>query len=224
MNRTVYFIFITLLFGCKNKQQTIDKLINTAKSNIQKKDYDEALKNLNDAIAIYPDTTIIYSLKGKLFYEKHLFDSSKAAFRKVLDYNPKNTAAFFFIGLNYFNQDRNDSAIFYYNKAISTKSNDEVYIEINREGFFGKNYFDDIPMKIIRYYRGVSNYIIDNYRDAYSDFSFAINNKYSLGDSYLYLGIIEGDLKNDSLACKYINLAVKYGNDEAKKYLVEKCK
>lgn len=224
LNHYRYFLIIFFFYSCQfNRLKRFEQLINTAKESLSNKKYDESLKCLNEAISIKPDSIVGYSLRGQLLYETKKFELSKKDFRTALSFNPESTASLFYLGINCFNLDQNDSAIFYYTKAISTKSEDSVYLEINNNGIFGKNYSEDISMKIIKYYRGVSYFMVNEYGNAFEDFLFSINQKYNIGDSYLYLGVMELDYKDSSRGCKYLRLAFENGCNIAQKYLQENC-
>jgi len=56
--------------------------------------YDEALKILTDLEKNFPYTSIVYELKGGLFYMKNDLKRALDAFSNALKYDPKNVVAF----------------------------------------------------------------------------------------------------------------------------------
>jgi tetratricopeptide (TPR) repeat protein len=219
------FSVLCLVFvSCEDKLEKFDVLIKGAKKDLAVQKYNPALDKLNDAIRIKPDTTIGYLLRGKLFYETHKYREAISDFQKVIQFNPRSTAGLFYLGLNNFQLDRDDSAITYYNKAYATKSSGDMYFEVNKGGIFGRNFNEDVDLQVICFHRAIAYLSQGNYKDAYLDFAFAIEKKYNVGRSYMYLGLMETDLKNFPLGCKYLNLAVENGEQEADKYLKERCK
>jgi tetratricopeptide (TPR) repeat protein len=200
-----------------------EKLIENATENLEKKRYEDALDNIEKASQINSDTSVIYSLRGTLYFETKRYDLSKIDFLKALTYNPRNTSYFFYLGLNYFSLERDDSALYYYDLAIDSKGDGEVYLEMNKEPF-GKYFQDDISMEVLRYYRGISYYMVNRFNQAYQDFLFAKSKQYNVGDCFLYIGIMQIDLENKEEGCKMFDSAWKYGNLDAKRYKERFCK
>jgi len=201
-----------------------EKLIENATENLEKKKYEDAFDNIEKASKINSDTSIIYSLRGTLYFETKRYELSKIDFLKALTYNPKNTSYLFYLGLNYFSLERDDSALYYYDLAIDSKGDGEVYLEMNKEGPFGKYFQDDISMEVLRYYRGVSYYMVNRYNQAYRDFLFAKSKQYKVGNCFLYIGIMQIDLNNKVEGCKLFDSAMKHGNLDAKDYVERFCK
>jgi hypothetical protein len=220
----VSFLVVFLSASCNiHNEMKFKRLINEAKTDISNEQFDRGLKSINEAIKIEPDTMIVYSIRGELYYLTHKYDLAIKDFKTALSYQ-SSSQSYFYIGLNFFNLDQDDSAIYYYNRAIQTMGTGEIYIEVNPAGPLGGRYTDDVPMEAIRYYRGVSSYLLGRYKDAHLDFRFSVSKNFNVGDSYLYMGIMEIDLENDSLGCKYLKLAVENRGTNAEKYLLEYCK
>jgi hypothetical protein len=220
LNLVVLSLFLT---SCQSKKQLFERLLNSANEDLAEHEYDKALKKINDAIHLEPDTVAGYLLRGRMLYLTKRFKESKIDFHRVLEFNNQSTAAFFYLGLNSAELDQLDSAILFYNKAYVIKGGKGLHFEINREGI-AKYFTQDVELKAIVYYRGISYYYKGDYRNAYLDLSYAINENYNVGISYLYLGLMETDLDNSPLGCKYLKLAVENGEQEANKYLAERCR
>ena len=216
-------VLCLLLGSCQSKKQRFEQLVAEASEDLSEEKYDQALKKLNVAIDLAPATVAGYLLRGRMLYLTKKFKESKNDFYRVLELNNQSTVAFFYLGLNSAELDQLDSAILFYNKAYVIKGGNGLHFEINREGI-GKYLTQDVDLKAIIYYRGISYYYKGDYRNAYLDLSNAINENYNVGISYMYLGVMETDLKNFPLGCKYLKLAVENGAQEASSYLAERCK
>ena len=80
------------------------------------KDYDNAIKFLNDAISHKPNENLYVAL-GEVYEEAGKgADLSKGAFQKAIELNPKNHTAYFYIGRSSYNK-----AVDLTNKAYETK-------------------------------------------------------------------------------------------------------
>ena len=210
--------FFTLT-SCLNKEARFKSLISSARENIKNKRYESADEDLIKAIDLRPDTAIGYVLRGKVFYFKEKNEQAKKELYKALTCDPNNTEALFYLGLSCSNLNQEDSAIIYYNKAIASKMVAGGYFELN------KMYFrEDVRMEALRFYRGVSYYFLEKYKEAYDDFTFALSKNYHKGLSYYYVGMMQYYADNNDLACKYLRLAVDNGDEVDKTILDKVCK
>ena len=222
----LYFILVILslfLTSCQSKKKLFERLIRSAKEDLSAQKYDQALKKLNVAIDMAPATESGYLLRGRLLYETGKYIESKNDFREVIKFNHLSVLAFFYLGLNSSALEQHDSAILFYNQAYTINGGDRFQLEITNQGI-GKYLTEYVERKEILFYRGVSYYLNNDYRHAYQDFSYAINRNCNVEKSYMYLGLMETDLDNAPLGCKYLKLAVENGEEDAKKYQTERCR
>ena len=222
----LYFILVILslfLTSCQSKKQLFERLVRSAREDLSAQKYDQALKKLNVAIDMAPATESGYLLRGRLLYETGKYNASKNDFREVIKFDHLSVFAFFYLGLNSSALEQQDSAILFYNQAYTINGGDRFQLEITNQGI-GKYLTEYVESKEILFYRGVSYYLNNDYRHAYQDFSYAINRNCNVGKSYLYLGLMETDLDNTILGCKYLKLSVENGEEDAKKYQTERCR
>ena len=145
---------------------------------------------------------------------------------EALEIDPNGIVAFYQIGQNFIMEKKYDSAIIFCNKAIHEKGTDTLYLDLNNKNpIVNDRNINDVEMTLIRYSRGFSFYMLNNYDKALDDFEFCLSNGYNNnGSVFLYAGIIYSAKGPSKKGCNYFELAVRNGNSEAQSYLDKSCK
>lgn len=167
-------------------------------SKVTMRKYDEALKELNLAIAICPDSGSYYSKRGQAY--QGLGNKTKALedFTKATEISPKNPDGFYQLGLYYFNLDEFEKAFEYLTKAIDANPTYDAYM-----------------------YRAQCCERTNKMTSAIYDYTQAISMRVSDPEAYYRRGLIERDMKDMTKACKDFTKASSLGNSDAAEYLKE---
>ncbi len=59
------------------------------------KDYDQSIELLNRSIELQNDLCSAHNLKGKIYFEKNLFEDAMSCLTKAIDLNPQNLQYYF---------------------------------------------------------------------------------------------------------------------------------
>lgn len=95
----------------------------------QSKDYDEALRLVNDAISLQPDNEYFYLLRGGVLAHKQDLESAMDDYNKLINLNPNNADYYLVRGLAWQVRGNNNKALDDYDKAIDINpSNAKVYM------------------------------------------------------------------------------------------------
>lgn len=226
MIRSVFFFTaFVILYGCQVKQKKSFAFnVSTASKLIEQGKDKEAIPYLNEAIENDSANFFPYFLIGRACFHLNDFDKSKFNFKKATLINDSFDAGYYYIGFSYYMEDRPDSAIFYFNKAIESKGSDSLYIELNKQ--LGKLALGavDVSMPEIRFLRGESFYELKDFKKAFDDFSFCASEMYNLKHTYLYLGVINLTYRNKEEGCSLLLKAKELGNQTSVDYLDKFCK
>ena len=215
----LFLICGQLVIAC-NDNVECESYSKTAKSYLGSKDFQKSIELSNISIYKCPKSKEGYYIRGLSYYSMQEFEKALRDFKSVTDIDSINTTGLYYIGLTYFYLEKDDSSVFYYNKAIATKGTDTLYMEFNKPY---KELFEDISMPLLRYKRGVAFYQLNNYSRALEDFEFALRHEIYKETCFLYIGLIALEKGNLRIACKYLQEAIKYGNKNAVKYLPQNC-
>jgi tetratricopeptide (TPR) repeat protein len=170
-------------------------------SRVTLRKYDEAVKELDLAIAICPDSGAFYAKRGQAYMG--LGNKTKAIedFSKATTISPNNADGWFQLGSYYFNQDDFDKAFENLSKAI----------ELNPTNY------DAYMMRAQCCERQ------NRMTSAIYDYGQAISLRPSDPEAYYRRALIERDQKDMMKACKDFSKASSLGNTDATAYLGE-CK
>ena len=220
----IIFLLALFFYGCNQyKEKRVSNLVKEA-NQVQDTDQGRALEYLNEALSIDSNCISAHILKGEILKFSGHDSAALMEFSKARRLDPQNTRALFDLGNAWSLLDRDDSAIIFYNKAIETKGSDSIYIDLPDPGLPIDYFNSDISMPVIRYFRGLSYYLTNQYHSALLDFTFSLNNKYKIKDCYLYLGLIYLEFDIHDKGCENLTHALENGNMDAKKYLDQYCK
>jgi tetratricopeptide (TPR) repeat protein len=145
---------------------------------------------------------------------------------EALELDPSGVVALYQKGLTFVLDKRYDSAILFCNKAIHAKGSDTLYVELNKNNPINKDrVLQDVEMPVIRYCRGFSFYMLNDYNKALDDLEFCLSSGYNNnGSVFLYAGIIYSSRGDSARGCNYFELAARNGNLESRNYLLRNCK
>lgn len=169
-------------------------------SKVTLRKYDEAVNELNLAIAICPDSGSYYSKRGQAYQGLGKKTLALEDFSKAIEISPKNPDAYYQMGLYYFNLDEFEKAFEYFSKSINIAPTYEMYM-----------------------YRAQCCERTNKMTSAIYDYTQAISMRVSDPEAYYRRGLIERDMKDMSKACKDFTKASQLGNTDATEYLKE-CK
>ncbi|MDD2736017.1 MAG: PEP-CTERM system TPR-repeat protein PrsT [Desulfuromonadaceae bacterium] len=110
--------------------------------NYQKKNYADALTNLQNSIKIAP-TLEAYHFLGLCFYNRGELESALSQFRKILDNVPDSRQARLMTGTILLAQKRVDDAITEIQKVLQKDDNDAVAHNLLGNAFMAKGMFED---------------------------------------------------------------------------------
>jgi tetratricopeptide (TPR) repeat protein len=161
--------------------------------------YDDAIKELDIAIALCPDSGNYYSKRGQAYLA--LGNKTKAIedFTKATEKSPNSADGFYQLGLYYFNQEDFEKAFDFLTQAISKDPNNyDAYV-----------------------YRAQCCERQNKMTSAIYDYGQAISIRPQDPEAYYRRALIERDMKETGKACKDFTKAAQMGNEDAKEYLKE---
>jgi tetratricopeptide (TPR) repeat protein len=112
----------------------------------------------------------------------------------------------------------------YFDKAISTKGGELIYMDKVENSFVETGFEYDVKMEEIKFERGIAYYRIDSLNKAFDDFNFSIQKSYLLPDSYYWRGLIYLSYNMKDEGCKDLNKAMELGDPDAKDLWDKNCK
>ncbi|MBI3512024.1 MAG: tetratricopeptide repeat protein [Bacteroidetes bacterium] len=163
--------------------------------------FDEAIAQLDIAIALCPDSGAYYSKRGQAYLGLNNKNKALADFTKATEASPNNADGFYQMGLYYFNQDDFDHAFEYLTKAINISPS-------NYDAFMARAQCCERTNKMT---------------SAIYDYGQAISLRTSDPEAYYRRGLIERDMQNMQDACKDFRKASALGNTDATAFISE-CK
>ncbi|WP_026473233.1 tetratricopeptide repeat protein [Alkaliflexus imshenetskii] len=210
-----------LLIGCDFK--TTDEYFNDACKKEEQGDYEGAIKDLNIVLKRKPND--IEALINRAIDKKALgrYDDSMQDFNKAMTLDSNNIMALYNRGNLFAETERFKQALEDYNKAIKLKGGENLYFELKDNESFGLR-FSDVEMEAIRLQRGLSRAELGDYENAFSDFSFCIENKYGHDLAYLWRGVCYYNLGYLDKACEDWWKSKELGMEEAQDYIIKNCK
>lgn len=182
----------------------------------------EALNEIDKAIKLDSTQSTPFVIRGRIKSTLKKDSFAILDFSKAILLNSKNTSAFFNKGVSYYILKNPDSALKYFNSAIATKQSGDFNIEINNTNLPVEDQID-IPLEIIRFYRGVSYYNKKTDSLALEDFYYSSSHGYKKAESQLYIGVLLIDNGKIKEGCFYLKQAQINGEIKANKYLKEYC-
>ncbi len=171
-------------------------------SKVMLRKYDEAVKELDLAIALSPDSGAYYSKRGQAHLGLNNKTKALEDFSKATEISPNSPEGYYQLGLYYFNQDDFEKAFDNLTKSLE------------------KN-----PMNYDAYiYRAQCCERQNKPTSAVYDYGQAISLRPSDPEAYYRRALIYRDMKNTVLACKDFSKASALGNTDATEYISSDCK
>ncbi len=186
--------------------------------------YDEALKYLRYAKMLNPDDPRAYILVATIENKRGNKDAAKKEWQSALKIDPENPDVLFLVGDVFFNDQKYDSSLKYFNKAekFYTRKYNRVakilfqnapdlqekmtprIVELYRDKKFDElDNLIKVNLGIAQGYQGVKRNIEQLYKIADG-----------LGKCYYFAGLACYNLKKDSLALKYLKKVLDYRPDD----------
>jgi tetratricopeptide (TPR) repeat protein len=97
--------------------------VNRGKEHVNKKDYDSAIADFNEAIRINPNDSSVYFYRGYAYYNKNNYDSAIANYSLSIKIDPNNPVTYFNRGNAYFNKNDYSNAIVDYSLSMKINPN-----------------------------------------------------------------------------------------------------
>lgn len=169
-------------------------------TNVLVRKYDEAIKDLDIAIKLSPDSGAYYAKRGQAYLGLNKNTLAIADFSKASEVQPNSPDGYYQLGLYYYNQDNHEKATEYLGKAI--ERNPTMY---------------DAYM-----YRAQAWERMNKSTSAIYDWGRCIAIRPNNGEAYYRRGLLEKDMKNTIDACKDFNRAAQYDHPQAKE-MAEEC-
>lgn len=194
--------------------------------------YEAAIPLFDKAIKKNPRLKDAYIQRG-LCYENIKQDSLAINdYQKLLSFDPKNTTAFYYIGLCKYRQNKFEEAIEFYNKALFTKgipdqsdtSTVQIALDLNKNGILAEQAAFDVASAQIYYERGLAYYATQQIKRAYRDFQNCITQKYNLDECFYMSGLCLQAANKSDKAYDTFKQSPAYGNSMAKNQLDHLCK
>lgn len=160
----VLAVIIIAAIGCAGVEA--QKRYDAGLQNFQKtKDYDQAIKELNEAIKLDPKDAKAYNLLGWSYVKKGKLDLAFPHFQKAVELDPKNISALGGLGLYYYTFAKDKEAIETAQKTMTLtnkviQSEDFIYYDAEGKKFF--NDFQGDSYAII----GMASHRLGKFEDA----------------------------------------------------------
>ena len=159
-------------------------------------DYQAAVEDFTQVIALDSQNYLAYNKRGNAFYQLGEYEQAKADTTKAIELNPQNANAYYDRGFSLYELGKYKEAIADYTKAI----------ELN-------------PGNVFAYYgRGLALVKMQENREANEDFSTAIRLKPDYIEAYLQRGILRRRLRIHKTAIEDFDAIIRINPDDARPY------
>ena len=225
----IFILAITTITSCDFK--SAEDYLKQGNDKILTGNFKAAIQVFDKAIQKNPKLKEAYIQRG-FCYENILQDSLAINdYKKLLSFDPKNTAAFYYMGICRYRQNKFEEAIECYNNALITKgisiladtSSPRIVIELNRNEIPDDKVYLDVAPYEIYYERGLVYYSTQQIRKAFYDFENCITQKFHLGDSYYMVGLCWLTANKKYKACEAFRDGSFYGDSLSRIQLRELC-
>ena len=207
-------------FNCTNLTQNYWETINNNKFGQQ----EDFLVLLDKLLQKEPACINALALRGQAFFSMGKYDRAKSDFFNLTKLDSNNVYAYFELGLISELERSFDSAVWFYEKAISKKMQGDLIVDKNNESqkIFGRRGFD-VKYVSIKLRKGIANYYKGSINASFIDLNYCIKQDYSLDDAYLYRALIYSGLNKKRDACDDFKRAKDYGNMEVDADIQKHC-
>ena len=108
----------------------------------QKKDYDKAISDFNDAIKLNPNSALAYFNRGITYGDKKEYDKAISDFNDAIRLDPNSALGYFNRGIAYAGKREYDEAISDFNDAIRLDPNSALAYNNRGSFYYGKKEYD----------------------------------------------------------------------------------
>jgi tetratricopeptide (TPR) repeat protein len=161
-------------------------------------------------------------LKAKLYQQCNQAQIAKSFFLKALEIDPYNQNGLNELGLQYYDESKFDSSVFYLKKAL-TLNTKNGFIFSEHHGLNEMTGKNKININETLLYLGLGYYYLGDLANALTYYNYCLELKYKVGDVYLYRAGVYIEMKDFSKACEDFKNAEFYDNADAKKYILKYC-
>ena len=212
-----------ILLSCDNKlscKDIQDQYFSIVEDLNTEKDTMTFLEDLNELIETKSRCLKAYQVRGFFKMLKGNFPSAKKDFLLSIQ-GDSSVYSYYCLSLLYNWEAKNDSALYFIEKAMRMKVSGKYVINYN-------NYFQqtfDVGYGKLVFQRGIINYEVGKLRAAKGDFLKSIYHQYEKGEAYAYVAGVYYRLYNMDSACFYQALAKANSYDNlVEPNISEKCK
>ncbi len=128
----------------RQRKETI-RLIARGLMLVREKDYDEAIKDLNEAIRLDPNKAFAYTShtsRGDAWYYKEEYAKAINDYDEAIRLDPKNARAFYNRGRTWYEEEDDDRAIKDFDEAIHLDPNNALFYNHRGDAWSGKKDYD----------------------------------------------------------------------------------
>jgi len=213
MKLLVKILLLTLFISCSNRNN--DKYYNLACQAEENDDLELAIQYLDKALKIKP--TDLYSLNNRGWDKYYMGDTLGALkdFELMLSIDSTCDKGYYNRGDLLIHQQRYQEALSDFNKALKLKGGGPIFIERTNNNFIGQPEKPECSLADLIYWKGVANYYTQNFQDAFSDFSFCIENGQYLPDSYYMRAFLYYKAGETEKGCNDLEQSIILGFDYA---------
>ncbi|WP_299150032.1 hypothetical protein [uncultured Dokdonia sp.] len=199
----------------------------------ENEDYKNAIISLDKAIELKPNFRP--ALYNRAYYKTLVNDTIGAIedYKLILNFDPDNTAAYFYVGLNFETLGKHQYAVNYYNESLKTIGARKTHIDKNGNGLVintnwrSKVYDNDASYNIddidIIYHKSISNLHLQNYDAVINDLSNVVKLNDYKEDAYLLLGKAYLGKMDTINSCLNLARSIRLGNQESRLLYRENC-
>jgi tetratricopeptide (TPR) repeat protein len=215
-------LLLILFLSCSNRNN--DKYYNLACQAENNDNLKLAIQYLDKAIKINP--TDLYSLNNRGWDKYYIGDTIGALkdFELMIKIDSTCDKGYYNRGDLFIHQQRYKEALSDFNKAVTLKGDGHIFIERTNNDFIGQPEKPESSIGDLFYWKGVANYYTENFQEAFSDFSFCIENGYYVPDSYYMRAFIYYKAGETDKGCKDLGQSIIHGFDYAKEEYNKYCK
>ncbi|WEK37963.1 MAG: tetratricopeptide repeat protein [Candidatus Pseudobacter hemicellulosilyticus] len=209
--------------SCSRFNRVYPEALNKEKDN---PDTMKLLAVLDNILDRSPDCIDALLTRADLLAGAEQLADAKRDYTSVIKKKKNNTIALYSLGIMFYDEKNYDSALYYFDKAVSTKgfngfvldhpANDLLPVDSNAKY--------DVWSHEIFYYQGLAHYYKGSFQQAKAIFEYCISSGYQVGEAYLYCGgiaIQQGDTKG---ACEQFRMAKLFQCERAGEFITKFCK
>ncbi len=104
-----------------------EKLYQLGVQQADKRYFDDAISNLSKAIKLFPQYKAAYSLRGFCFFEKSEYEISRQDYERVLQIDPTDVTANYYLGRTLFYREDFNKAISFFRKVLHSDFERDAY-------------------------------------------------------------------------------------------------